>query len=125
MQTTSSKADQDIHNAGILTDNGFALKILFSSDEPAKLGKRFLFSASDTSKNTISISSRESIILNSVLDLCITDTQSNEQFFVTADVKKCSKEKNSSEYRASLQLKDRVNTSTDLYKWQQRLKETK
>lgn len=122
MQTANINSDQNTQHAEFLSDAHFNVKILFSSDEPAKLGKQYAFSTADTSKNEIYINSKETVVINSVLDLCITDNHSKDKFFVTADVKKCKANSSSSDYTIKLQLKNRTHTHTDLDKWLQLIK---
>ncbi|MDH5516812.1 MAG: hypothetical protein OEY36_03205 [Gammaproteobacteria bacterium] len=122
MQTATSNTIPQSVNAGIISDSHFSLKILFSSDEPAKLGKQYQFSTTAIAKNKITINSREEIVINSVLDICITDNHSKEPFNLTADVKKCNSSTTSSGYDITLQLKTRTDTHTDLEKWQRLIK---
>ena len=104
-----------------MANNNTQVKVLFSSDDPGVLGMRFNCSSFDITSSSINITSNKQIMINSVLDLCVTLEGSNEEYHLTGDVKWCKQNTEKSNYGVGIQLKNRVGTPTDLNNWKQAL----
>lgn len=102
----------------------FQIKILFSSDNPRMLGRKFSCSTIDISKSGIQIKSLQPLAVNSVLDLSIMLDGSTREFLVTGNVKWC-KHSTGVSHAVGIQLKSRSGTPTDLDDWKKLIKHIK
>lgn len=121
MATETAERRQDVR---YLVDDNFEVKILFTSDNPKVLGKKFSCSAVDISKTGLQINSEQPLAIKSVLDLSITVKDSNREYLVTGDVKWC-KPTTGISHAVGIQLKSRSGTNTDLNAWKTLVKHIK
>jgi Tfp pilus assembly protein PilZ len=121
MATETAERRQDVR---YLVDDNFEVKILFTSDNPKVLGRKFSCSAVDISKTGLQINSEQPIAIKSVLDLSITVKDSNREYLVTGDVKWC-KPTTGISHAIGIQLKTRSGTNTDLDAWKTLVKRIK
>lgn len=119
--TETAERRQDIRH---LVGNNFEVKILFTSDNPKVLGKKFTCSAVDVSKSGLQINTEQPLAVKSVLDLSITVKDSDREYLVTGDVKWC-KPTTGISHAIGIQLKSRSGTSTDLDAWKTLVKRIK
>jgi hypothetical protein len=108
-----------------LVNDSFQVKVLFSSDEPRMLGKKYQCSPIDVSKTGLQLTSKDPIVVNSVLDLCISIDGSDKEFHLTGDVKWCRQNKSTFNFAVGIQLKTRAGTPTDLDDWKRLIKHIK
>lgn len=125
MESTMADIIERRRDTRFLVDDSFQVKVLFSSDEPRMLGKKFQCSPIDVSKGGLQLTSQDAIIVNSVLDLSITVAGSDKEFLLTGDVKWCRQNKSSFHYAVGIQLKTRAGTPTDLDEWKRLIKHIK
>lgn len=121
MAAETAERRQDVR---YLVDDNFEVKILFTSDNPKVLGKRFSCSAVDISKTGLQINSEQPLAIKSVLDLSITVKDSNREYLVTGNVKWC-KSTTGISHAIGIQLKTRSGTNTDLDAWKTLVKHIK
>lgn len=121
MTTNTAERRQDTRH---LVDDNFAIKILFTSDNPKLLGKTFICSAVDVSKSGVQINSEQPIAIKSVLDLSITIKDSKREYLLTGNVKWC-KPTTGISHSIGIQLKTRAGTVTDLDEWKTLIKHIK
>ena len=107
-----------------LVDDNFEVKILFTSDNPKVLGKKFSCSAVDISKTGLQINAEQPLAIKSVLDLSIAVKDSGREYLVTGDVKWC-KPTTGISHAIGIQLKSRSGTNTDLDAWKTLVKHIK
>lgn len=107
-----------------LVDDNFVVKIIFTSDNPKVLGKKFTCSAVDISKSGLQITSEQPLAIKSVLDLSIVVKDSGQEYLVTGDVKWC-KPTTGISHAIGIQLKSRSGTNTDLNAWKSLVKQIK
>lgn len=124
MQAEMLATDVQFNREEPLYRVNFKIKVLFSSDNPRVLGRTFLCSGIEVSKNRIQINSLTPLAINSVLDLSITLEDSARKYLVTGDVKSC-KYGTGVSYAIGIQLKSRSGTTTDLDNWKRLIKHLK
>lgn len=123
-QMTSTGFEEKRQDTRHLVNDDFEVQILFSSDNPRILGKKFACATVDVSKSGIQITSLQPIAIKSVLDLSITVVGSNREYLVTGDVKWC-KPTTGITHAVGIQLKSRAGTPTDLDDWKKLIKHFK
>lgn len=124
LATTSTETAERRQDARYLIDDNFEVKILFTSDNPKILGKKFTCSAIDISKSGLQINSEQPLAIKSVLDLSIVVKDGDREYLVTGDVKWC-KPTTGISHAIGIQLKSRSGTSTDLDAWKTLVKHIK
>lgn len=99
-----------------------SLKIVFSSENPALLGKMVNGAALDVSANGLRISLSQAVKLDSVLDIWITDKELNRKYFLTGNVRWCLESGKPGDFQIGLILRERSDTVTDLRSWREAFK---
>jgi hypothetical protein len=109
-------------HARVDTTENISLKIVFSSENPALLGKMVNGAALDVSANGLRISLNQAVKLDSVLDIWITDKELNRKYFLTGNVRWCLESGKPGDFQIGLILRERSDTVTDLRSWREAFK---
>ncbi len=100
----------------------FSLKIIFTSDNPALLGKNLYGSTIDTSASGLKLALQSELPVNSTIDVVITLKGNPKQYFLSGKVRWCRKTDEGTNYHVGIALQDLLNTETDYKAWQEALK---
>ena len=93
------------------------IKVLFSSDNPTLLGKKFPAKSIDISKEGFGLETCRKLIKNSVLDLLITFKSQQREYYLTGNVRWVKSASSSNQYKAGIVLRHRSDEKCDLNKW--------
>lgn len=93
------------------------IKVLFSSDNPAFLGKTFPAKSIDISKEGFRLELCKKLVKNSVLDLVITFKDQQREYFLTGNVRWIKEMSKPDQFHAGVVLRDRTDENCDLDKW--------
>jgi len=100
----------------------FSLKIIFTSDNPALLGKSLYGSTIDVSASGLKLALQNELPVDSTIDVVITLKGNPKQYFLSGKVRWCKKSDDEANYHVGIALQDLINTDTDYKTWREALK---
>jgi len=100
----------------------FSLKIIFTSDNPALLGKNLYGSTIDISTSGLKLALQSELPVDSTIDVVITLKGDPKQYFLSGKVRWCKNADDNTNYHVGIALQDLVNTDTDYKAWREALK---
>lgn len=92
------------------------IKILFSSDNPVLLGKTFMSSMLQITKEKLHLEVCRKLVLNSVLDMSVYLKNSGRDYRLTGNVRSCSPI-NNGHYKVAIALRERLDEPSDFKEW--------
>lgn len=93
------------------------IKVLFSSENPAFLGKTFPAKSIDISKEGFCLETCRKLVKNSVLDMVINFKEQNRKYVLTGNVRWIKEMDKPDKFRAGIVLRERTDEDCDLNKW--------
>lgn len=93
------------------------IKILFSSENPALLGKIFKSSVHQITKEKLHLEVCRKLVLNSVLDMSVQIKKNGKNYFLTGNVKSCSPSVDNSMYKVGIVFRERQDKPSDYKEW--------
>ena len=99
--------------------DAITLKIVFSSENPGLLGKTLEGATHDVSASGLCIQLDRPIVVDSVLDIMLTNKRMGKKFSLTGNVRWCRETSQPGQYQIGLVLRERTDQHTDLAEWRQ------
>ncbi|MCW8955616.1 MAG: hypothetical protein OQL09_01935 [Gammaproteobacteria bacterium] len=93
------------------------IKILFSSENPALLGKTFKSSIHQITKEKLHLEVCRELVLNSVLDLSVYLKVNGKIYNLTGNVRSCCPLEQSDHYKVDIVFRERLDGPSDFKQW--------
>jgi len=105
-----------------VSSDDIEIKVLFSSDNPALLGKTFRSPKIHVSRQQLTLEVCREIVLNSVLDMTVTLKRLGRQYRLTGNVRACSPLAKPDHFHLGIVLRERADEPTDFIAWNRNFK---
>lgn len=99
-----------------------SLTIIFTSQNPALLGKTLKGSTIDVSASGLRILLKTPLPADSTIDVSITLKDDPYKYFLSGKVRWCRETKEEGTYQVGIVIQDLINTETDYKRWRKALK---
>ncbi len=116
-----SESDERRIDKRVAQTAAFSLKIIFTSDNPALLGKNLYGSTIDISASGLKLALQSELPVDSTIDVVIILKGDPKQYFLSGKVRWC-KNADDTNYHVGIALQDLINTDTDYKAWREALK---
>jgi hypothetical protein len=118
VKNTTQKHDARLQ----MSSDDIEIKVLFSSDNPALLGKTFKSQKIQVSRQKLTLEVCREIVLNSVLDMTVTLKNIGRQYRLTGNVRACAPLDKPDHYHLGIVLRERADEPTDFTDWNRNFK---